>query len=141
MTPMVIDLEFDMRTTDGAPLGDIATSLVGVDELLRDLATITGYPSSAEFREIQVVEIVMRSPLKVTLALRAIPEEAIKAFQDICREIIVFRDRRSRHSAMDLAEELCARQGVTESEVRRIRGHIATLQDAKVPLKAVVVKE
>lgn len=115
--------------------------MVSIDELLRDLATITGYPSSAEFREIQVAEIVMRSPLKVTLWLRAIPEEAIKAFQDICREIIVFRDRRSQRSAMDLAEALCARQGVTNREVHRIRGHIATLQDAKVPLKAVMLKE
>ena len=137
----VIDLEFDTRTTGGAPLGDIATSLVSVDELLSDLATITGYPSSAEFREIQVAEIVMRSPLKVTLSLRAIPEDAVRAFQDICREIILVRDGRSRQSAMDRAEQLCARQGVTEREVRRIRGHIETLQDAKVPLKAVIVKE
>jgi hypothetical protein len=76
----------------------------------------------------------------VTLSLRAIPVEAITAFQDICREIIVFRDRRSRQSAMDVAETLCARQGVTEREVQRIRSHIATLQDAQVPLRAVVLK-
>ena len=137
----VIELEFDTGANGEPPLGDMAASLVSIDELLRDLATITGYPSSAEFREIQVAEIVMRSPLKVTLSLRAIPDDAIRAFQDICREIIVFRDRRSRQSAIDVAEALCARQGVTEREVDRIRDHIATLQDAKVPLRGVVVKE
>ena len=137
----IIDLEFDTKATGGAPLGDIAASLVSIDELLRDLSTMTAYSSTAEFREIQVAEIVMRSPLKVTLSLRAIPPEAVNAFKDICREIIVFRDRPSRQSAIDIAEALCARQGVTEREVQRVRGHIATLQAAEVPLKAVSVKE
>ena len=140
MTQTVIDVEFDTGTSGQAPLGDIASSLVSIDELLRDLATIVAYSMEVEFREIQVAEIVMRSPLRVTLSLRSIPIEAVKAFQDICREIIVFRDRRSRQSAIDIAEALCARQGVTDREVQRISGHIATLQDAAVPLKAVVVK-
>ena len=134
-----LELEFETGPTDRVLLGDIAANLVAVDELLRDLATITSYSSEAEFREIQVAEIVMRSPLKVTLSLHAIPLDAVKAFQEICREIIVFRNR-SRRPAIDIAEALCARQGVTDREVQRIRGHIATLQDAKVPLKAVVVK-
>lgn len=134
----VIELEFDTHA-GGPPLGDIASSLVSVDELLRDLATIVGYASEAEYREIQVSEIVMRSPLKVTLSLRSIPEEAVKAFQDICREIIISRGR-SRDSAMKVADALCARQGVTEREVQRVRGHIAALQNAVVPLKAVIVK-
>jgi hypothetical protein len=134
----IIDLEFDTTETGQPPLGDIASSLVSIDELLRDLATIVSYASDAEYREIQVAEIVMRSPLKVTLSLRAIPMEAITAFQEICREIIVFRDR-SRQSALDIAEALCARQGITEREVQRIRGHIATLQNAAVPLKAVAI--
>lgn len=136
----IIDLEFDTIATGQPPLGDIASSLVSIDELLRDLATIVSYASDAEYREIQVAEIVMRSPLRVTLSLRAIPIEAIRAFQEICREIIVFRNR-ARQSAIDIAEALCARQGVTDREVNRIRGHIATLQDAKVPLKAVVIKD
>jgi len=139
MSQIVVDLEFD--TTGGeAPLGDIASSLVSIDELLRDLPTIVAYSPSAEYREIQVAEIVTRSPLKVTLSLRAIPIEAVKAFQEICREIIVFRDRRPRQSAIDIAEALCARQGVTDREVQRIRGHISTLQDAAVPLRAVLLK-
>ena len=138
MTQMVIDLEFDTAIGQ-APLGDIASSLVSIDELLRDLSTIVAYSPSAEYREIQVAEIVMRSPLKVTLSLRSIPIEAVTAFQEICREIIVFRNR-SRQSAIEIAEALCARQGVTEREVGRIRGHITTLQNADVPLKAVALK-
>ena len=134
-----IDLEFDTGPGGHAPLGDIASSLVAIDELLRDLATIASYASEAEFREIQVAEIIMRSPLKVTLSLRSIPAEAIKAFQDICREIILSRDR-SRHSAIDVAESLYARQGVTDRELQRVRAHVATLQNAEVPLKAVIVK-
>jgi hypothetical protein len=139
VTTTVIDLEFETGATGQPPLGDIASSLVSIDELLRDLVAVA-YPPSAEFRDIQVADIVMRSPLKVTLSLRAIPPEAIKAFQDICREIILSRDRGSSRSAIDIAEAVCARQGITEREVQRIRTHIATLQDAKVPLKAVVVK-
>ena len=140
MTATVIDLEFDTGVTGPPPLGDIASSLVSIDELLRDLVGVAAYPPNAVFRDIQVADIVMRSPLKVTLSLRAIPPEAIKAFQDICREIILSRDRGPSRSAIDVAEALCARQGTTEREVQRIRAHIATLQDAKVPLKAVVIK-
>ena len=134
-----LELEFDTGPADRVALGDIAAKLVAVDELLRDLATITSYTSQPEFREIQVAEIVMRSPLKVTLSLRAIPVEAVKAFQDICREVIVSRGR-SRDSAIAVAEAVCARQGVTERDVQRVRGHVATLQNAEVPLKAVVLK-
>ena len=148
----VIELKFDTSAKGGATLGDIAVSLVSVDELLRDLATIAAYPSSAEFREIQVAAMTMRSPMQVTLSLLAIPGEAVNAFQDICREIIVFRERRSgqtanaeHQAAIDAALARCASQSgnvrITEQESQRIYGHIATLQEAEVPLKAVVVKE
>jgi hypothetical protein len=67
-----IDLEFDTAANRGAPLGDIASSLVSLHDLLRDLATMAAYASSAEFREIQVVGIEMRSPLTIKLSLFAI---------------------------------------------------------------------
>ena len=156
-----INLEFDTGTTGGASLGDIATSLVSVDELLRDLASIAAYPSSAEFREIQIVAIEMRSPLTIKLSLLAISPNAVKAFQEICRDIIVFRERRSRQAALTASEredlsdkrranietalELCTPEGVqaciTEQEAQRIYGHIVTLQNAEIPLKRVEVKE
>src|SRR5688500_3830483 len=94
-----IDLEFDTSAKTGAPLGDIASSLISLHDLLRDLATMAGYPSSVEFREIQVVAIEMRSPMKITLSLRAISAEAVKAFQEICRDIIFFRERGSHQAA------------------------------------------
>ena len=136
----IVELEFDTTAAGRAPLGDIASSLVSVDELLRDLATIAAYPSSAEYREIQVAAITMRNPLKVTLSLMAIPEEAVKAFQDICREIILSRER-LRRGVIDAALAACARQDITAREAQRLHGHIATLQNAEVPLKAVVVKQ
>src|SRR5918996_6048363 len=83
-----IDLEFDTIPKRGAPLGDIASSLVSLHDLLRDLGTLAGYPASVEFREIQVVAIEMGNPLKIKLSLLAISAEAVKAFQEICREII-----------------------------------------------------
>ncbi len=100
-TPKVtfIDLEFDTIPDRGAPLGDIASSLVCLHDLLRDLATLAAYPSSVEFREIQVVAIEMRSPLTVKLSLLAISAEAVKAFQEICRDVIRFRERRSHQAA------------------------------------------
>ena len=76
-----IDLEFDTTPHRGAPLGDIASSLVSLHDLLRDLGSMAAYPSSAEFRDITVVAIEMRNPLKIKLSLRAIPAEAVKAFQ------------------------------------------------------------
>src|SRR5918995_477269 len=88
-----IDLEFDTSQKVGAPLGDIASGLVCLHDLLRDLATLAAYPSSAEFREIQVVAIELRSPLKVKLSLLAISPEAVKAFQEMCRDVIRFRER------------------------------------------------
>ena len=98
-----IDLEFDTIPGRGAPLGDIASSLVTLHDLLRDLATLAAYPS-VEFREIQVVAIEMRRPLKIRLSLLAISAEAVKAFQKICRDIIVFRERRSHQAASTATE-------------------------------------
>jgi hypothetical protein len=140
----IIDLEFDTTAAGRAPLGDIAGSLVSIDELLRDLAALAAYPSSAEYRDIQVAGITMRSPLTVSLTLLAIPDQAIKAFQDICRALIVWRDQPSRQTAIDAALARCVapgHAGITDDEARRIDAHIARLDSADVPLKAVIVRE
>ena len=127
-----IDLEFDTGTKGGALLGDIATSLVSLDELLRDLGSIAADPSSVEFRNIEIVAIEMRSPFKITLSLFGISPDAVQAFQEICRDII-------------LSREFCMPEGVgpriTEQEARRLHDHVATLQHAAIPLKRVEVKE
>ena len=140
-----IDLEFDTSAKTGAPLGDIAASLVSLHDLLRDLATLAAYPGSVEFREIQVVAIEMRSPLTVKLSLLAIPPEAVKAFQEICRDVIRFRERRSQpniRTALDLVLHAEGKDAhLTEKEAQRLQGHIVTLQNAQVPLKRVVVKK
>jgi hypothetical protein len=156
-----VDLEFDTTANRGAPLGDIASSLVSLHDLLRDLATLAAYPSSAEFRDIRVVAIDIRNPLKVKLSLLAIPAEAVKAFQDICRDIIFFRERRSpqdpsagQHEDVDEKRQATIKGAldrvlladgknghITENELQRLYGHILTLQNAEVPLKRVVVNE
>jgi len=146
-----IDLEFDTAEHGGAPLGDIASSLVSLNDLLRDLAAMAAYPSSAEFREIQVVAIQMRSPLTVKLSLLAISAEAVKAFQDICRDIILVRKGREEADATRLAkirtmlERVLLAEGNTghidEKEIQRVYGHVVSLLNAQVPLKRVVVKE
>ena len=131
-----IDLEFDTGTNGSALLGDIASSLVAIDELLRDLASIAAYPSRIEFRKIEIVAIELRSPLKVTLSLFAISAEAVHAFQEICRDIISFRERRSRRSAL-----AASGLNITDQEAQRMDGHILTLQNAVAPLRRVEVKE
>lgn len=156
-----IDLEFDTGTTGGARLGDIASSLVSLDELLRDLGSIAAYPASVEFRKIEIVAIEMRNPLKIKLSLFAISPDAVKAFQEICREIIVYRERRSRQAAATAGEREDGNAkrladiktvldrvlhtkttdgSITDKEALRMCGHIVTLQDAAVPLKRVEVK-
>ena len=156
-----IDLEFDAGTIGAARLSDIASSLVSLDELLRDLGSIAAYPSSVEFRKIEIVAIEMRNPLKIKLALLGISADAVMAFREICRDIIFIHKRRSRQAALNASEredlsakrlasikaafELCTLHSeqarITEQEASRILGHIATLQDAEVPLKRVEVKE
>ena len=152
-----IDLEFDTGTKGGALLGDIASSLVSLDELLRDLASIAAYPSSAEFRKIEIAAIDMRSPLKIRLSLFGISPDAVKAFQELCRYIIVFRERRSltpsepddvsarRLANINSALALCTSDGaqarITEQETQRLQGHIVTLQNAAIPLRRIEVKE
>jgi hypothetical protein len=131
----LVDLEFDTGTRGAALLGDVATSLVSVDELLRDLASIAADPSSAEFRNIEITAIEMRSPLKVRLSLHGISPEAIDAFQNICRDIILSRDRTT---ALGISEDLLAR--MNEPETQRLSGHISRLQNAAIPLKRVEVK-
>ena len=137
---MFIELEFDTSASGRAPLGDIASSLVSIDELLRDLATIAAYPSGAEFRRIEVAAIATENPLKVKLSLLAIPEEAVNAFQSICREIIGAK----RPAAIDAALERCAGEGeharITEQERQRIHRHVGTLQNAEIRLKRIAVK-
>jgi hypothetical protein len=127
-----VDLEFDTGTHGGALLGDIASSLVSLDELLRDLASIAADPSGAEFRNIEIVAIEMRSPLKIRLSLLGISPGAVKAFQEICRDIILFREGR-------LPADVAAR--ITEQEAKRLHGHVATLRDAAIPLKRIEVTE
>ena len=157
-----IDLEFDTSAKTGAPLGDIASSLISLHDLLRDIATMAGYPASVEFREIQVVAIEMRSPMKIKLSLFAISANAVKAFQEICRDIIFSRERGSHpvastsgrtedldgkrlaniKAALDFVLHADGKDGhLTEQEAKRLLGHIVTLQNAEVPLKRVVVKE
>lgn len=127
-----IDLEFDTGAKGGALLGDIATSLVSLDELLRDLASIAADPSGVEFRNIEIVAIEMRSPLKIRLSLLGILPEAVNAFQEICRDIILFRESR-------LPADVTTR--ITEHEAARLHGHVATLRSAAIPLKRIEVTE
>ena len=138
-----IDLEFDTGAKGSALLGDIASSLVSLDELLRDLGSIAAYPASVEFRSIEIVAIEMRNPLRITLSLFAIPVEAVKAFEAICRDIILFRDSRSPHDSLT---RICSTLGIerariTEQEETRLHRHIVTLQSAEIPLKRIEVKE
>ena len=139
-----IDLEFDTGTRGGALLGDIASSLVSVDELLRDLASMTAYPSTVEFRKVEIVTIETRSPLKIRLSLFAISPEAVDAFQEIVRAIILIRQGRSS-SDIGAILERCLPQAmlarVTEQETERLAGHVASLQRAEIPLRRVEIKE
>lgn len=141
-----IDLEFDTTPGGGAPLGDIASSLVSLHDLLRDLATMASYPAGAEFRDIQVVAIEMRRPLTIKLSLLGISADAVRAFQEICRHIIRCREQRSDQetltAAVDRVLQADGKAGhITEKEAQRLYGHVVTLQSAEVPLKRVVVKE
>jgi len=133
-----VDLEFDTGKSGGALLGDIASSLVSLDELLRDLASIAAYPSGAEFRNIEIVAIEMRSPLKIRLSLFGISPDAVTAFQEICRDVILFREGRSRSSAWT-PEGLAVQ--ITEQEAHRLHRHIMSLQNAAIPLKRVEVRD
>ena len=114
-----IDLEFETGTRGGALLGDIASSLVSVDELLRDLGSLAAYPSSVEFRKVEIAAIEMRSPLRIRLSLFAIPPEAITAFQEICRDIILFRDGNIR-TVLERCLPQAMQTRVTEQEAERL---------------------
>ena len=126
-----VDLEFDTGARAAALLGDIAASLVSVDELLRDLGSIAAYPSSIEFRNIEIVAIEMRSPLKIRLSLFGISPGAVAAFQEICRDIILRR-------GFSTPEHIAGR--LTDQEARRLQSHVAALQRAAIPLKRIEVK-
>lgn len=122
----LLDLEFDTTAKGVAQFGDIAASLVSIDELLRDLASITS--AGAQYREIEVISMEMHDGLKVRLALHQIPTETVKMFEDVCRELIRFRDRRPRLPALT---------GLSDQEARRLDRHVAALQNATIPLKRV----
>jgi hypothetical protein len=131
---LFVDLEFDTSRPGGAQLGDIASSLVTLDELLRDLGTRAG--ADAEFRTVEIVAIETRNPLRVRLALFGISEEAVAAFQEICRHIILSRDGRARRAAWTPAGPATR---ITEQEMERLSRHVAALQHAAIPLRRVEV--
>jgi hypothetical protein len=104
----------------------------------------------------------MRNPLTIKLSLFAISAEAVKAFQEICRDIIFFAERRAQqeasipgqpadlsakqkaniNAALDLVLHADGKDGhVTDKEVQRLHAHILTLQNARVPLKRVILQE
>jgi hypothetical protein len=89
---------------------------------------------------VEIVAIEMRSPLRIRLSLVAIPPEAIKAFQEICRDIILFRDGNIR-TVLERCIPQVMQARITDQEVERLASHIFTLQDAEIPLKRVEVKE
>ena len=126
-----IDLEFDTGSKGGAMLGDIAASLVSLDELLRDLGSIAA-DSSVEFRNVEIVRIEMRSPLRITVSLFGISPDAVGAFQEICRDVILGRE-------FTTPDTIAAR--ITGPEARRLHGHVVTLRNAAIPLKRVELKE
>jgi hypothetical protein len=156
-----LHLEFGTDVQGAALLGDIAATLVSLDELLRDLAAIAAYPGSAEFRNIEVVAIETRERLKVTLSLLAIPEEAIAAFQDVCRDIIIFRDRADRDQTVAASvwqDVIAARLTIITAALnngrtteidgnarldmqyaRRLQRHMDVLRHAAMPLRRVEV--
>ena len=156
----LLHLEFGTDVQGAAPLGDIAGTLVTLDELLRDLAAIAADPSHAEFRNVEVVAIETRERLKVTLSLLAIPADAITAFQDVCRDIIVFRERAGDATLADgawqgvIASRLAAitaalndgritrgngQDQLTVQDARRLEGHMDILRNAAMPLRRVEV--
>ena len=135
-----IDLEFETGEHLGAPLGDLASTLNVINDLLRDLATIAADPSDVQFREIQVVAIDMRRPLTIRLSLRAISVEAVKAFQEICRDIIVRRRADITAAVTVVLQAHGPHHHLTGTETERLGEHIAALQNAEVPLRRVVVK-
>ena len=158
-----LHLEFGTDVQGATPLGDIAATLVSIDELLRDLSAIAAYPSHAEFRNIEVVAIETRERLKVKLSLLAIPGEALDAFQDICRDVIVFRDRPDRGAALAVSawQDVIARRlaavtsalntdsttqtsdsdRLTVDDARRLQRHMDVLRNAAMPLRRVEVKK
>lgn len=145
-----IDLEFDTGTNGGTQLGDIASSLVSLDELLRDLASLAAYPSSAEFRKLEIAAIELRSPLKIRLSLFAIEPSAVKAFQEICRDVILARDGDEAMSDERLRRlkgtlERCVPEGlppqISEQELQRVHGHMMALQRAEIRLKRVELRK
>lgn len=127
--------------------------------MLRDLAAIAADPSHPEYRNIEVVGIEMRSPLKVTLSLFAISADAIRAFQDVCRDIILHRERGGRDAALSAIESgdldakrlaiVTAALGIDASDDGRITAQqgerllqqIKTLQNAEIALRRVEVRQ
>ena len=118
----VIELEFDTGSRGSALLGDMAASLVSLDDLLRDLASMTADPSSAEFRQVEIAAIDLRSPLRITLSLIGIPPGAVNAFQEICRGVILSRERKdlgARHLPnIQAAVALCTPDGAAPQHHR-----------------------
>jgi hypothetical protein len=138
----VIDLEFDTPPDDGAPLGAIAENLVSIHDLLRDLAALAADPSTAEYRDIQVVAIEMRRPLTIKLSLLGISSTAVKAFQDLSREVILCREREPltlTQTVTRIVDEAGENGLPTAQELQRLHDHLDVLRRSSVSLRRVVV--
>ncbi|MEO5740514.1 MAG: hypothetical protein ABIS29_07970 [Vicinamibacterales bacterium] len=109
-----------------------------------------------------MVAIETRDRLGVKLSLFAIPQDAINAFQDICRDIILFRERLGAdatpteatwqnliarrlaaiRSVLDngAAAEMSEHDRLTVQDARRLQRHMEVLRNATMPLRRMEVK-
>jgi hypothetical protein len=80
---------------------DLAELFNGLNSILRELAYIAHEERDWRgFADVDVLQLAMRSPLKMLLRVARLPKNAVRAFVTLCERVLFVEEERYRRAAL-----------------------------------------
>jgi len=80
---------------------DLAELFNGLNSILRELAYIAHEEGDWRgFADVDVLQLAMRSPLKILLRVARLPKNAVRAFVTLCERVLFVEEERYRRAAL-----------------------------------------
>ena len=80
---------------------DLAELFNGLNSILRELAYIAHEEGDWRgFADVDLLQLAMRSPLKILLRVARLPKNAVRAFVTLCERVLFVEEERYRRAAL-----------------------------------------
>jgi hypothetical protein len=94
-------LEFEQAGSRLVQPLDLAELFNGLNSILRELAYIAHEERDWRgFADVDVLQLAMRSPLKILLRVARLPKNAVRAFVTLCERVLFVEEERYRRAAL-----------------------------------------